>query len=124
MIELHMVVKKDSQTLTLWHDLLGHPDSIMMWRLLKTHMDINWRARRYFKPVKISCETCSLGKLIMRSLPIKIKIESPHFLNVFKVIYVGLFTHCVDHFDTLWCWHMTLVDGHTFVYYLLAMWHL
>ena len=29
-IESHMVVKEDTETLTLWHDRLGHPDSMMM----------------------------------------------------------------------------------------------
>ena len=37
-IESHMIVKKDSQLLTMWHDRLSYPDSIMMRRLLKIHM--------------------------------------------------------------------------------------
>ena len=38
MIESHIVVKEDPQTLTLWHDHLDHPDSIMMRRIIeKSH---------------------------------------------------------------------------------------
>ena len=37
-IESHMVVKEDTETLTLWHDRLGHPASIMMRRIIyKSH---------------------------------------------------------------------------------------
>ena len=39
-------------------------------------MGIPWRAR-----IKISCEACSFGKLIMRPSPVKIKTESPAFLE-------------------------------------------
>ena len=100
-IKSHMIVKADTEILTLWHDHLGHPGSMMMRRIIENTHEHTLQGQKILQTSKIPCEVCSLGKLIMRPSPAKIKTESPT-LNVSKVIYVGLYTHCVDYFDLLW----------------------
>ena len=44
-IKSHMVLKEDPQTLTPWHDRLGHPGSKMMRRIGQVHImstHYNW----------------------------------------------------------------------------------
>ena len=79
-IDSHIVVKKDPQTLTQWHDRLGHPGLMMMRKLLKTHMD-TLKGQKILQISKILCEAYSLGKLITRPSPAKIKTKSPSFLE-------------------------------------------
>ena len=94
-----MVVKEDPETLTLWHDRLGHPVSMMMRRITKNTHGHTLKGQKILQTSKISCEVCSLGKLIIRPSLAKIKLNHLHFLNVFKVIYVGIFAHREDHFE-------------------------
>ena len=47
-----MVVKEDTQKLTLWHDCLGHPGSIMMQRIIENSHRNTLKVRRSFKLVK------------------------------------------------------------------------
>ena len=35
LIKSHMIVKEDTETLTLWHNRLGHPGSILMRRIIE-----------------------------------------------------------------------------------------
>ena len=86
----------------MWHDRLGHPGSIMMRRIIENSHVHTLKDQKILQASKISCEACSLGKLIMKSSPIKKKTESPTFFECIQDDIVGLFTHCVDHFDTLW----------------------
>jgi len=80
-IESHMVVKEDTETLTLWHDRLGHPVSMMMRRIIENSHGHTLKGQKILQVSKIPCEACSLGKLIMRPSPAKIKTESPTFLE-------------------------------------------
>ena len=74
-----IVVKEDTETLTLWHDHLCHPGSIMMRRIIENSHEHTLKSKKILQTSKILCETCSLGKLIMRPSPAKIKTESPTF---------------------------------------------
>ena len=83
-IESHMVVKEkciDRSTLTIWHDRLGHPGSIMMRRIIENSHGHSLKDQKIHQMNKIPCTACSLGKLIMRPSPGKIAIESPTFLE-------------------------------------------
>ena len=80
-IESHMIVYEDTQTLTLWHDRLGHLGSIIMRRIIKKSHERTLKGQKILQTRKISCEVCSLEKLIMRSSPAKIKTKSPTFLE-------------------------------------------
>ena len=71
-----MLVKEDTETLTLWHDRLGHPGSIMMRRIIENSHVHTLNGQKILQTSKISCEAYSLGNLIMRLLPTKIKTES------------------------------------------------
>ena len=71
-----MVVKEDPQILTMWHDHLGHLDSIMMRRIIENSHGHSLKGQKIFQTSNISCEACSLGKLIMRPSQAKIKTES------------------------------------------------
>ena len=65
-IESHMVVKEDIETLTLWHDRLGHSGSNMMRRIIENSHGHILKGQKILQVSKILCEACSLGKLIMR----------------------------------------------------------
>ena len=83
-IESHMVVIEDTQTLTLWHDRLSHSGSIMMQRIIEKYHEHILKGQKIFQTSKISCEACSLRKLIkliMRLSPANIKTESSTFLE-------------------------------------------
>ena len=66
-----MVVKEDTETLTLWHDCLGHPDSMMMRRIIENTHGHTLKGQKILQTSKIPCEACSLGKLIMRPYQLK-----------------------------------------------------
>ena len=55
-----MVVKEDKETLTLWHDRLGHPSSIMMRRIIEKSHGHTLKGQKILQTSKISCEACSL----------------------------------------------------------------
>ena len=79
-----MVVKQkfiDPQTLTNWHDRLGHPGSIMMRRIIESSHGHSLRGREIPQTNTSLCIACSLGKLITRPSPVKIERESPMFLE-------------------------------------------
>ena len=56
MIESLMVVKKDTQTLTLWYDRLGHPDSIMMRKIIENSHGYSLKGQKILQTSKILCE--------------------------------------------------------------------
>jgi len=76
-----MVVKENPQTLTMWHDCLGYPSSIMKRKIIENSHEHLLKGKEILQSSKISYETCSLEKLILIPSPAKIKIESPAFLE-------------------------------------------
>ena len=49
-----MVVKEDPQMLTLWHDRLGHPGSL----IIENSHEHTLKGQKILQISKISCETC------------------------------------------------------------------
>ena len=79
-----MVVKQkfiDPQTLTNWHDRLGHPGSIMIRRIIESSHGHSLRGQEIPQKNKSSCIACSIGKLITRPSLVKSERESPIFLE-------------------------------------------
>ena len=66
-----MVVKEDTEILTLWHDRLGHPGLIILKRIIKNSHGHTLKDQNILQTSKISCEACSLRKLIMRPSHLK-----------------------------------------------------
>jgi len=79
----HLVDQKSTNQneFLIWHDRLGHPDSIMMRRIIKNSYGHSLKNHKILKSNEISCVACSQGKLIIRPSPTKVGIESPAFLE-------------------------------------------
>jgi GAG-pre-integrase domain len=71
----------DTKIFTLWHDRLGHPDNIMMRRIIESTNGHPLKDLKILLSKDLSCAACSLGKLIIRSSKNKIENESPSFLE-------------------------------------------
>nr|GEU59395.1 hypothetical protein [Tanacetum cinerariifolium] len=87
-IPSHLFKEKycDPGIFSLWHDRLGHPGSTMMKRIVKNTHGHPLKDQKFSKMDKVPlCISCSLGKLIVRPLPLKIKNESPVFLERIQV---------------------------------------
>ena len=54
---------------------------MMMRRIIENTHGHTLKGQKILQTSKISCETCSLRKLIMRPSPAKIKTKSPTFLE-------------------------------------------
>ncbi|GKE34205.1 putative copia-like polyprotein, partial [Tanacetum coccineum] len=83
--QANMAVKEkycDHGIFSLWRDRLGHPGSTMMKRIVKNIHGHPLKVQKFSKMDKVPlCTSCSLGKLIVRPSPLKIKNESPMFLE-------------------------------------------
>ncbi|GKA07303.1 copia protein [Tanacetum coccineum] len=83
--QAHMAVKEkyyDPGIFRLWHDRLGHPGSTMMKRIIENTHGHPLKDQKFPKIDKVPlCISCSLRKLIARSSPLKVKNESPMFLE-------------------------------------------
>ncbi|KAL1199182.1 hypothetical protein V5N11_005539 [Cardamine amara subsp. amara] len=76
MIEANASVNKEfSKNFILWHNRLGHPGTNMMRKLLINTKGHTLKERRVI-PKNLTCEACSLGKLITRPSPAKVNKES------------------------------------------------
>jgi GAG-pre-integrase domain len=71
----------DTKIFTLWHDWLGHPDNIMMSRIIQSVNGHPLKDLKILLSKYLSCATCSLGKLIIRPCKNNIENESPLFLE-------------------------------------------
>ena len=65
----------------LWHDRLGHPGFTMMRRIIENSHGHVLQNQKLLVYKDYSCVACSQGKLIARSSPTKVVIESPAFLQ-------------------------------------------
>ncbi|KAM1614644.1 hypothetical protein ACFX2K_023977 [Malus domestica] len=82
-IECHYVAGPTTGTaheITLWHDRLGHPGRIAMRRILKTSHG-HPLTRSLGSIHEITCQTCSMGKLITKPSYDKIRSNPPIFLQ-------------------------------------------
>jgi hypothetical protein len=66
---------------TLWYDKLGHPDNIMMRRIIESENGYPLKDLKIILSKDLSCAACSLGKLIIMPSKNKIENESPLFLE-------------------------------------------
>jgi GAG-pre-integrase domain len=83
-IESNMVSNQklyDTKMFTLWHDMLGHLDNIMMRRIIESANEHPLKDLKILLSKDLSCAACSLGKWIIRSSKNKIENESPLFLE-------------------------------------------
>jgi len=85
-----MIFKEDPQIFTLQHDRLGHSSSIMMWKIIKKSHGHTLKGHKILQINKIPCEVYSLGILITRPSPAKIKTESPIFFERIQRDICGL----------------------------------
>nr|GEV74363.1 putative zinc finger, CCHC-type [Tanacetum cinerariifolium] len=100
--QAHMAVKEKycyTGIFILWHDRLGHPGSTMIKRIIENTHGHPLKDQKFSKIDKVPlCTSCSFRKLIARPSPLKVKNESPMFL---ERIQGDLFTACFAdcHFD-------------------------
>jgi hypothetical protein len=80
-IESHLVIKRNPDDFTLWHDRLGHPGTTMMRNIIENSHGHSLKIQEIYQGNKMTCVACSLGKLIIRPSPTKIDKESPKFLE-------------------------------------------
>jgi hypothetical protein len=66
----------------IWHDRLGHPGMGMMRRIINNSAGHD--VRSYPNPEDFICTACAKGKLITRSSLLKIRDESPVFLQMIQ----------------------------------------
>ncbi|GJU76928.1 retrovirus-related pol polyprotein from transposon TNT 1-94 [Tanacetum coccineum] len=71
--------------------VLGHPGSTMMKKIVENTHGHPLKDQKFSKIDKVSlCTSCSLGKLIARSSPLKVENESPMFLERIQDDICGL----------------------------------
>ena len=61
-IESYVIVNKkfnDPKTFVLWHDRLGHPGSLMMWRIIEHSHGHPLKDQKILLPNECPCATCS-----------------------------------------------------------------
>ena len=102
-IEAHSIVNKkftNSNMFVLWHDRLGHPGSIMIRRIIENSNGHPLKNMKILLNDEFSCTACYQGKLIVRPSSTKVETESLRSWNVYRGIFVDLFTHLVGCLDT------------------------
>ena len=109
--------------ITVWHDRLGHPGSTMMQKIITNSCGHPLKNQKIL-PNDYSCAACSQGKLIIRPSPAKIIHESINFLERIQGDICGPIHPPCGTFR----YFMVLIDastnGHMFLCYQLATWHL
>jgi hypothetical protein len=64
-----------------WHDRLGHPGTIMMRRIIENSHGHPLKNQKILLQSDYPCTACSQGKLVIKSSPSKVILESPSFLQ-------------------------------------------
>jgi GAG-pre-integrase domain len=111
-IESNMVSNQkldDTKIFTLWHDRLAHLGNIMMRRIIESANGHPLKEPKILLLKDLSCTSCSLGKLIIRSSKHKIKNESPLFLERIQGDICGFFSPPCGPFR----YFMVLIDAST-----------
>ncbi|XP_074369756.1 uncharacterized protein LOC141711251 [Apium graveolens] len=83
-IESHNVIASkliDPKSFTLWHERLGHPGVSMMRRIIENSNGHSLKDFKVLSNNDLPCSACSLGKLITGPFPVKVRLESPTFLE-------------------------------------------
>ena len=83
-IESNMIINQklvDPKLFILWHYRLGHPGNIMMRIIIESANEHPLKELKILLSKELTCEACSLGKLIIRPSPNKVGPEAPTFLE-------------------------------------------
>jgi hypothetical protein len=83
-IESHVVIHQkcsNPKMFMLWHDRLGHPGTIMMCQIIENSHGHPLKNQKILLPSDYLCTACSQGKLVIKSFPSKVIIESLSFLQ-------------------------------------------
>ena len=70
---------RNAESFRIWHDRLGHPGLSMMRKIIKNY--VGHGVNGFPNPVDFICTACAKGKLITRPSLLKIRDESPVFLQ-------------------------------------------
>jgi hypothetical protein len=83
-IESHVVMHQkcsNPKMFILWHDRLGHLGTIMIRRIIENSHGHPLKNQKILLPSDYPCDACSQGKLVIKSSPSKVIVESPSFLQ-------------------------------------------
>ncbi|XP_070033032.1 uncharacterized protein [Nicotiana tomentosiformis] len=83
-IKMHAIVNEkftNQDNFIIWHDRLGHPGSTMMRKIIENSHGHSMKNHKILQFKEFSCAACSQGKLIIRPSAIKVRMESPTFLE-------------------------------------------
>ena len=111
-IESYVVVNQkfnDLKTFVLWHDMLGHPRSSMMRRIIEHSHGHLLKNQKIILPNEYPCAICSQAKLIVRLSFSKVTFESPIFLKRIYGDICGPIHSSCGHFR----YFMVIIDAST-----------
>jgi hypothetical protein len=77
----YKVIFQNVDAFTTWHERLGHLRVGMMRKIIGNSSDHNLNSAKFSKSSNFMCTTYATEKLILRSSPIKIKVEPLKFLE-------------------------------------------
>ena len=83
-IEINVAIHQkcsDPKVFMLWHDRLGHPELIMMRRIIENSHGHPLKNQKILLSSDYPCSACSQGKLITKPSHSKIVVECPSFLE-------------------------------------------
>jgi peptide/histidine transporter 3/4 len=91
---------RNTKSFRIWHDRLGHPGLSMMRKIVNNSAGHD--VRSFPNPEDFICTTYAKGKLITRPSLLKIRYESPVFLQGYEATFVDLFSPCQARLGTSW----------------------
>ncbi len=94
---------RNPESFRVWHDRLGHLGFGMMRRIINNSVGHNVETNDFPNPEDFICPACAKGKLITRPSLLKIRDESPVFLEMKnRVTYVDLSSPCRARLGISW----------------------
>jgi hypothetical protein len=100
---------KDMESFRIWHDHLGHPGLGMMRRIINNSAGHSVETKNFPNPKDFVYTACAKGKLITRPSLLKIRDESPVFLQRIHDDICGPIQPMSDPFR----YFMVLIDAST-----------
>jgi len=101
-VTMQTIIRKN-ESYRIWHDRLGHPGLSMMKRITNNSNGHSLKKNDFPNHEDFVCIACAKGKLITRPSKLKVRDESPAFLNRIQGDICGPISPCQGHFGTLWC---------------------
>jgi hypothetical protein len=80
----YKVIFQNVDAFITWHEHLGHPRVGMMRKIIDNSSGHNLNSVKFSKSSDFMCTAYATGKLILRSSPIKIKVEPLKFLELIQ----------------------------------------